>query len=583
MSLLHPRILLVALVAGCTFNERPVEPVPTPIPLPPDVEREEPTSLPSPPVVADHALPAVSGGTLAVNDVHVVAADPRRDTLWIARSVGVETLVLEGDVDLGEGAQPGRVLLERARAFVVLGGTGEVAEVDLEAREIVRREEVCEAPRGIARDGEELLVTCVGGELLRLDAELAVVTRTSLKPDLRDVVVQEDRVWVSVFRSGEILELRGDEVLSHELPPFARDRVARVAWRMIDADGTGVYVLHQQMSTQNFVSPEEGEERFGEDLGGPFGGYGSEGTLPQDRIVVSAVAWVGDEARVLTVDAAPLAVDLAMQDRTVLLASAAVPSRESDQAPGVRTAVRSFAGESTPWPSTHEGDALVSESVAVRGSRVFAFYPRAGQLATWTGSEVVRVRLAPEVVDTGHDVFHANTQASVACASCHPAGRDDGHVWTFDFQPRRTQPLTGGVMSTTPFHWAGDQPDLGAIMESGFDTRMRGPVLDEAQVAAVGAWLDTLPAQRVAVDDGLAAEGADEYEANRCADCHGSDAPPSGIDGILAPRLEGVGVRAPYFHDGCAATLEEALAEPCVHTHPRIEDPEALAAYLAQL
>ena len=34
--------------------------------------------------------------------------------------------------------------------------------------------------------------------------------------------------------------------------------------------------------------------------------------------------------------------------------------------------------------------------------------------------------------DTGHDVFHTQAGALIACASCHPEGRDDGHVWLLD-------------------------------------------------------------------------------------------------------------------------------------------------------
>jgi hypothetical protein len=32
------------------------------------------------------------------------------------------------------------------------------------------------------------------------------------------------------------------------------------------------------------------------------------------------------------------------------------------------------------------------------------------------------------VRDTGHDLFHMGTSGGIACASCHPEGREDGHA-----------------------------------------------------------------------------------------------------------------------------------------------------------
>jgi hypothetical protein len=54
--------------------------------------------------------------------------------------------------------------------------------------------------------------------------------------------------------------------------------------------------------------------------------------------------------------------------------------------------------------------------------------------------------------DTERDLFHRATIAGLACASCHPAGEDDGHVWTFEeLGPRRTQDLAAGLSSSEPF------------------------------------------------------------------------------------------------------------------------------------
>src|SRR5262249_26625612 len=74
-------------------------------------------------------------------------------------------------------------------------------------------------------------------------------------------------------------------------------------------------------------------------------------------------------------------------------------------------------------------------------------------------ASVFTIRLSPDSrLDTGHGIFHANSGAGLACASCHPEGGDDGRVWRFRLKdgtavPRRTQNLRGGILATAPFHW----------------------------------------------------------------------------------------------------------------------------------
>ena len=80
--------------------------------------------------------------------------------------------------------------------------------------------------------------------------------------------------------------------------------------------------------------------------------------------------------------------------------------------------------------------------------------------------------------DTGHDVFHANAGGSLACASCHAEGNDDGRVWNFTCSGnRRTQSLQTGLRGTEPFHWSGDETDFPRLMKDVFVGRMSGPSL----------------------------------------------------------------------------------------------------------
>ena len=557
------------LVAGCTFGQV----APEERPIQGDVQSSvgrgaEPSLLPRRAIQADRSIPPVSGGTLEANDEWIVAADPVRDVVWIVRYED-DALSLSGQVDLPRGSEPGRVLLDGDQAWVVLRGAGSVARVDLASARIVTQADVCEAPRGIDARREGFVVACVGGSLVFLDETLRTTGRREVTPDLRDVVVEHDddieTIWVSTFREARVLEIHGEETIAHELPPLP-NHIPRVAWRMQRNDDGGVDVLHEQMSDANFT-------------GVPLAYYGSAFTPPSSRIVRAAVARLqsGGDVTIDIVQGVPLAVDFRRNGGLVYLAAAYVRSRASDQYPGV---FRSTGGGSIQ----HDGDAPV-QSVAMLGDLVVSFSARNGVLLTDFG----KLQLSDPVIDTGHDLFHATTPAEVTCASCHPAGRDDAYVWIFNGEERRTQPLTGGILASAPYHWGGELADLEEVAFGTFDTRMDGPDITPSQVAALGSWLDGLPTLRVPPDDLEAvARGQEIYGLRGCADCHDLSADPAAtiVRSVQAPPLFGVGVRNPFFRDGCALTLVDAIGEAtCASGHPVIPEDEVadVVAYLEQL
>src|SRR5262249_50772871 len=88
------------------------------------------------------------------------------------------------------------------------------------------------------------------------------------------------------------------------------------------------------------------------------------------------------------------------------------------------------------------------------GGDLVAFYPEYPALVVHTPSHQAEVIPLPAAIgyDAGRDLFHAQTQVGIACASCHPEGRDDGLVWTFTNEGRRrTQNLSGGIMARAPY------------------------------------------------------------------------------------------------------------------------------------
>jgi len=212
---------------------------------------------------------------------------------------------------------------------------------------------------------------------------------------------------------------------------------------------------------------------------------------------------------------------------------------------------------------------------------------------------------AASVLDTGHSLFHLEAQpgSGLACASCHPEGRDDGRVWSFTpTGSRRTPSLVGGLLATAPFHWGGDLPDVHSLMNEVFTRRMGGRVEDATHSAAVGRFLDALPRVPVSPLPSSAAASVQngqqlfESSALGCTGCH--NGPHLTNDATLdvgtgaafqVPTLIGVGLRAPYLHDGCAATLADRFG-PCgggdSHGHTSQLSPSDvadLAAFLGTL
>jgi len=202
--------------------------------------------------------------------------------------------------------------------------------------------------------------------------------------------------------------------------------------------------------------------------------------------------------------------------------------------------------------------------------------------------------------DTGHDIFHASAGALIACASCHPEGGDDSHVWMLDGQARRTPSLRGTVAGTAPYHWPGDEPDLPTLTNDVYTSRMSGQKLDSGQMGALASWIQSIPAPPAPswVDAASAARGSALFTRadTACARCHsgpkltnnetldvGTGQP------FQVPPLVGVGWRTPLLHDGCALTITDRFGVACATAgHGNIsalttQDISDLSAYLETL
>ena len=201
--------------------------------------------------------------------------------------------------------------------------------------------------------------------------------------------------------------------------------------------------------------------------------------------------------------------------------------------------------------------------------------------------------------DTGHDIFHMHAGSLLACASCHPEGGDDGHVWVLDGEKRRTPSLRGTIAGTAPYHWPGDEKDFDAIVQDVYVGRMSGGSLTATQSGALSAWVNAIPAPPAPtwVDPSAAAAGRALFQNTTvgCATCHSGSKLTNnatvdvGTGGAFqVPPLVGVGWRTPLLHDGCAATIGDRFGTCSTAAHGNIaslsaQDITNLTAYLETL
>jgi mono/diheme cytochrome c family protein len=529
--------------------------------------------------------PPVSGGTLAVAGGRLaVAADPDRDLVWL---VDLEARALVAAVELEPGDEPGRVALDPAgRAHVALRSGGAVATIDLASAKVARRA-ACPAPRGIALDAARGLVhvACSGGELVSLAADPAVsepVRALRLERDLRDVVVQGERLFVSRFRAAEVLVLdaaTGATIDRHRPNGYngvsATSFSPTVAWRMQALpDGDGVLMVHQRS-----LATPVGE---GMPLGAPYYA-GPCDTAP----VHGAVSEIGSEGTRTPhgkggVGLLALPVDLALSPDGARVAVAAAGAgmifTSSRQALGAYDALDACGPQGDQRAVPIAGEPV---AVAWAGPTVVAQVRQPASLALIENGQVQASIPLPgaSMRHQGHTIFHRPPAefVAVACASCHAEGRDDGHVWDFTHVGaglRRTQTVLGGVTQTAPLHWEGDLESLDELMSVVLTKRMGGADPTARQKEAMASWLDglALVPKSAPTDEAAAQRGAELFHDATvgCTGCHdgarftnNENANVGTGKAFQVPSLLGVADRAPFMHDGCASTLRDRFDTTC--------------------
>jgi len=600
------------------------------------------------------APPPVSGGTLSVlsDDTLAVVADPERDRISV---VDLRTLAVRSTIALQAGDEPGRSVEDAQKHIhVALRRGGAVLTLDPATGSVLSRRAVCKAPRGIAFEPltNLLHVACAEGKLVSLPAAGGDAVRTlTLDPDLRDVLVRGSELWVTRFKSAEVLRISSAGTLNARVKLPADDGVLSrpqdlshstervetsstlnvtlqpgVAWRAVADSSGGALLVHQDSVNEEIpISPPSA---FGSTYGGGDQGISCGGIV---KNVVSAVTPEGAVTST-TFMGPPLPVDIAVSvdQKWVAVAHAGVMDFS---APRPFLVFPSDQGTATSAgaPFSARPTVSVMALTEVRKNNFCAFPQGNGVAApatalafTANGRLLIQTRDPAQLIvqrevpfgtsesvdlggdsraDTGHDLFHRDAGGGIACASCHPEGAEDGHTWRFaGFGERRTQALHVGLRDTAPFHWNGDLPNVGALMDQVFVGRMGGVRESAPRVSALSEWLFSLRAPapiRDASEEAVQRGQALFQSADvGCNQCHSgpklTDNRSLAIDSVMTsklqvPSLVAVGYRAPFMHNGCAATLADRFDPACggkVHGNTAnlsAQDKADLVAYLETL
>ena len=540
-----------------------------------------------PPTVtrASQPVPPLSGGTLLVlsDGVTVAASDPDRDRVYVADVLAGS---LRATVSLSAGDEPGRLAEDGAgQLHVVLRRGGALVTIDPQAGTVTARRAVCSAPRGLGyqKSADLLHVACAGGELVSLPAAGGAATRTlTLERDLRDVVVKADgSLLVSTFRKAEVLVVSADgQLATTRLVPGSglapnlmgppQNRTPSVAWRMVPLDETtGSVVMLHQTGVTDLIDPG---------AGGYAGLKGCGGIVQPGMSVLTP----GQPSPPLAggLGNMTMAIDVAVSPDRKKVAFA-VAGNTSQQGLVVVEQIIPTVVPTTPPPCAIGNNTI---STQPPGQVVAVSYLPSGVLlaqlrepaAIWRSDTGTTLALASESrFDTGQFLFHVNAGGGLACASCHPEGGEDGRVWNFVCAgARRTQSMRGGISMTEPFHWDGAESDFAHLMDDVFSARMSGPKLSGEQKQVLQSWIDTIPAMASAagLDASAVARGKALFEDTKlaCATCHAGALLTNNLTvdvgtglPLQVPSLRGVSWRAPFMHDGCAATLADRFTATC--------------------
>ena len=530
----------------------------------------------------------VTPRTVAVNDAgnRAYVANWGSDTISI---VDVVTLQTVGEIAVGHRPYGVVVSPDGERLYITEQGSHRLRIVDTASGSTIGTVTVAARPSGVALnpDGEELYITHL------LDNGITVYHT------LRPYVSHIPLIFNTSAESGQGF---GKRSVSSGEPRFQPEISTTALWPdsnlvqsiVIGHEGRTAYVPHTRSNSNNraltfdttvfplvsLIDLETGQHLAGQQL--------ALGTLDPPGVGLPFDAAITPDGSELWV------VNAASNDITVinLLTRQRAAHIEVDDNP--RGIVLAPDGATAYVNNTLAGTVSVIET------------------ATYSVTETVTTTESPlpPLLMEGKRLFHSSDEPRlskdqwVACNTCHFEGEHDGRTWFFGFAgPRNTTSLLG-MIQTYPLRWSGEWDESAdsefAIRKENFGEGL----VDDLHCALSPPDCVNQPPNQ-GRDDGLDALAAfidslqmplsPNHAANEplsgrerrgralfneaalgCAVCHPApfytDQKKHDVGTVTedekigpaydTPSLRGLHSSAPYFHDGSARTLYEALTRP---------------------
>jgi mono/diheme cytochrome c family protein len=228
-----------------------------------------------------------------------------------------------------------------------------------------------------------------------------------------------------------------------------------------------------------------------------------------------------------------------------------------------------------------------------------AKYVRGGIAALATRAIERKLAVDADVL-RGREIFHRTgdrriSQDGIACATCHPDGRDDGLVWETPRGKRRPMTLAAIGERDTRFGWGAENMTMEVHIAETV-RRLGGTGLPPDDVYALRAYVRSMkPVPRAEPEpEEIARRGERVFFEKGCGACHEDvrawtdhTAHDIGSGGALVtPSLLGVGARTSLFHDGRYPNVSRVVFEAKTMGQVdalSLDERTALAAFLSTL
>lgn len=531
-------------------------------------------------VQSPQSTPRSSPIVVTIDGRRVVAVNPDSDSISV---LDVQSSAIT-EIQTGSNPQTLALSSDGEVAFVANRGDDSVSVVSLRGGPHGPRIAACREPFGIVSHRTLLYVTCFG------DSSVAVIDPASrsrigtidVDIDPRGLAVSPDgtKIYVTHFTSGRlsIIDVETSTV-ERVLETLADSSLSQSV--MVDPASNLAYLPQTRLNSGN-------DALLFDTTAFPIVSV-VDLSIPANVNAKRISIDVADRPSAIPIDAIRIGdrlfvVHAASNDVSVIDVTTGRSAAHLTVGANPRGATRSPDGLRLYVNNVLDGTISVLDTAGLRVIETIA---------------VTSIPLPPRVLN-GKKLFNTSSDPRIArdrwiaCATCHFDGSMDRRTWFFRDGPRNT-PTLRGVAGTGPFHWSGDLDELedvektireiqagtglvpgGANCEPTCDAAAPngGRSADLDDLAAFTASLRRHPRSEAPSHETRRGRQIFFSPVTRCASCH---RPPLFLDGLQhdvgtvtaarerkgpfidTPTLIGVADTAPYFHDGSAPTLLDAI------------------------